>query len=387
MKIAIDAREASGKPTGVGRYLVNLLEAWGQPTSPARTHDFTLYADDRPPGGFSPPEQVFPVTRLRRWPEFIPGRDTLWQQISLPRRLRRERPDIFFSPAYSLPLRLPCPAVVAVHDISFEAHPEWFPRRQATRRRQICRRACNMARLVLTCSEFSRSELISRYHLPPDRVVTVPLAADPRFRPDQNPAAAVRLRRGYGTKGRIILHAGSILNRRMIPLLLEAFALVLKADPDLTLVFAGENRSWPSINLFGLAAGFGVDDRIAAPGYVSDEDLAALYNASALTVYLSEYEGFGLPPLEALASGCPVVTSDDNALKEHFHGLASLHQGREPGALAQTILDQLALSETETWDGRLERSRQAGERFSWKFTADRTMSLICEAADCRDQES
>ncbi len=378
MQIAIDAREAAGKPTGVGRYLVNLLSSWGRAASPEE-HGFTLYGDERSAGVFSTPSRDFPVIRLRRWPEFIPGLDTLWQQVTLPRQLRRHRPDVFFSPAYSLPYRLPCPAVVAVHDISFEAHPEWFPRRQAMRRRHTCRRACGSARLVITCSEFSRSELISRYRLPPDRVVTVPLAADPRFRPEENPAAEVRLRREHGVRGRIILHAGTILNRRMIPLLLEAFALVLKADPDLTLVFAGENRSWPAIDLFGLAAEFGVDDRIAAPGYVDDQDLAALYNASALTVYLSEYEGFGLPPLEALASGCPVVTSEDNALKEHFHGLACLHQGREPGALAQTILDQLVLSGDEPWPSRLERSRLAVERFSWDRTADQTLSLIRRA--------
>jgi glycosyltransferase involved in cell wall biosynthesis len=385
MNIAIDAREAAGRPTGVGRYLANLLSAWGRATSPAQ-HGFTLYGDERSARVFSTPVRDFPVSRLRRWPELIPGRDTLWQQITLPRQLRRRPPDVFFSPAYSLPYRLPCPAVVAVHDISFEAHPEWFPRRQAMRRKYTCRRACGLARLVLTCSEFSRSELISRYRLPPELVVSVPLAADPRFRPEENPAAELRLRREHGIRGRIILHAGTILNRRMIPLLLEAFAQVLKADPGLTLVFAGENRSWPAIDLFSLAAAFGVEDRIAVPGYVSDRDLAALYNASALTVYLSEYEGFGLPPLEALASGCPVVTSDNKALKEHFHGLARLHHGREPGALAQTILDVLALSADEPWSARLARSRLAADRFSWDRTADQTLSLIHRAAGGGEQE-
>ena len=87
-------------------------------------------------------------------------------------------------------------------------------------------------------------------------------------------------------------------------------------SPGMTLLFAGANRSWPPIDIFGLAAGLGVDDRVAAPGYVSDADLAGLYNSAALTIYLSEYEGFGLPPLEALCSGCPVITSDGNALRQ-----------------------------------------------------------------------
>lgn len=379
MRIAIDAREAFGKPTGVGRYLANLLDAWARPGSAAEHQRITLYTDDRPGGAYAPPAR-YPVTVLRRLPEALPGRDTLWQQFTLARRLRRDRPDVFFSPAYSLPGWLPCPSVVTVHDISFEAHPEWFPHRQALRRRHTCRRSCRAATLVLTVSEFSRSELIGRYRLDPQRVVAVPEAADDRFRPHDDPSALTRLQRLHGIRGRLILHAGTILNRRMIPLLLEAYAQVLRSDPDLTLLFAGENRSWPPIDIFELAARHGVDDRVAAPGYVSDDDLAALYNGAALTVYLSEYEGFGLPPLEALCSGCPVITSAENALGENFRGLAHLHAGREPGALAQAIIDQLALSADEGWEGRLERSRSAARRFSWERTARETMVLILGAA-------
>jgi len=379
MRIAIDAREAFGTPTGVGRYLANLLDAWSRPGSPAEQHRITLYTDDRPAGRYTPPDR-FPVTVLRRWPEALPGRDTLWQQVTLARRLRRDRPDVFFSPAYSLPGKLPCPTVVTVHDISFEAHPEWFPRRQALRRRHTCRRSCRSATLVLTVSEFSRSELIGRYGLAPELVVAVPEAADARFRPREDPAALTRLQRDLGIRGRLILHAGTILNRRMIPLLLEAFAQVLRSDPDLTLLFAGENRSWPTMDIFELASRHGVDDRVAAPGYVNDEDLAALYNAAALTIYLSEYEGFGLPPLEALCSGSPVITSADNALGENFQGLAHLHAGREAGALAQAIIDQLARSENEGWEDRLARSRKAAGRFSWERTARETMALILQAA-------
>jgi glycosyltransferase involved in cell wall biosynthesis len=378
MRIAIDAREAAGQPTGVGRYLNGLLDQWEKPGGPDCA--FTLYLDDRPTGGFAPPPDRFPVTRLRRWPDLVPGRDTLWQQVTLARRVRRDRPDVFFSPAYSLPPRLPCPAVVTVHDISFEAHPEWFPRRQRLRRRQTCRRACRSAGLVLTVSEFSRQELMSRYGLPPDRVAVVPLAAHHRFHPREDRSAETRLRRELGIRGRIVLHAGSILNRRMVPLVLEAFAQVLRAEPDLTLVFAGENRSWPAIDLFGLAAGLGVDDRVAAPGYISDDDLAALYSAADLTIYLSRYEGFGLPPLEALASGCRVVTSAGHALQENFQGLATLFQGGSAGGLAQEILDQLALASVEPWEGRLERSRRAAERFSWPKTAGDTLGLIRRAA-------
>lgn len=385
MNIAIDAREAAGMPTGVGRYLANLLQAW-QCMDKTRRPRFTLYMDDRSPAAIGEPGHLGTVSRLSRWPEFIPGRDTLWQQLTLPRRLFRNRPDVFFSPAYSLPFRLPCPSVVTVHDISFEAHPEWFPRRQGLRRRYTCRRACRSADLVLTVSEFSRGELIRHYGLPPERVVAVPLAADHRFRPVEDPAAALRIHRQHGIRGRVILHAGTILNRRMIPLLLQAFSQVLRSDPDLTLVFAGENRSWPEIDLFRLAAQFGVDDRVAALGYVSDEELALLYNSAALTVYLSEYEGFGLPPLEALSSGCPVITSASGALKEHFQDLACLSSSREPGALAQAVLDQLALSDSESWETRLERSRLAAERFSWDRTAADTLSLILKTTGTAKQE-
>jgi len=382
MRIAIDAREAAGRPTGVGRYLMSLLDQWRQPDDV--DCKFSLYLDDRPMGNFAPPADRFPVTRLRRWPDLVPGRDTLWQQVTLARRVRRDRPDVFFSPAYSLPLRLTCPSVVTVHDISFEAHPEWYPRRQGLRLRQTCRRACRSARLVLTISEFSRQELMGHYGLPPERVAVVPLAANDRFRPREDRSAETRIRRKLGIRGRIVLHAGTILNRRMVPLVLEAFGQVLKTEPDLALVFAGENRSWPAIDLFSLAARFGVDDRVSAPGYIGDDDLAALYSAADLTIYLSQYEGFGLPPLEALASGCRVITTSGHALQENFQGLATLFQGSGAGALAQEILDQLALASVEPWEGRLDRSRRAATRYSWERTATETLALIRRAAgeDC-----
>jgi len=380
MDIAIDAREAAGSPTGVGRYLINLLRFW-------HGEQLTLYFDERQPTALPGDDDALRKVHLPRWPEMIPGRDTLWQQLTLPRQLRRRKPDVFFSPAYSLPPRLPCPSLVTVHDISFETHPHWFPRRQGMRRRLTCRQSCRRADLVLTVSEFSRRQIVRCYDLPPEKVVAVPNAADPLFRPMESESAAQQIRRCHNIRGRIILHAGSILNRRMIPLLLESFSQVLKTDPRLTLVFAGENRSWPAIDLFVLATKYGVDDRVAALGFVSDQDLATLYNASALTVYLSEYEGFGLPPLEALASGCPALTSTGTALEENFSGLASLYAGREPGELAQLLLEQLARSAEESWEDRLQRSRRAGERFSWERTAGETLYLIRQTAGAGMEEA
>jgi len=376
MKIAIDAREASGKPTGPGRYLMNLLATWISSGILGQDHQLTLYFDNDPPAKDFISHQAVTSIVLPQWPEIIPGRDTLWQQLTLARRLRRDRPDRFFSPAYLLPLRLPCPAAVSVHDISFEAHPEWFPRRQALRRRQICRKSCQRAVLILAPSQFTRSELIKYYGVAPEKIKVVPLASDARFQPSESPARDTKLRNTYGIRGRVVLHAGTILNRRLIPQLLEAFAQALRADPNLTLVFAGENRSWPRIEIFPLAEKLGIDDRVVVLGYVSDEELAAFYNLAQLTVYLSEYEGFGFPPLESIASGCPVVTSASSSLTEHFEGMALLHQGKDPGSLAQALLDQLAVSQMETWEDRRARSILACQRFSWLQTATSTLNHL-----------
>src|SRR5688572_17178251 len=217
MRIAIDARELIAKPTGVGRYLSSLLAAWSRLPA-AASHEFVLCSPEPLPSSCAQADNVSVVT--------APGRGTLWQQITLPRLIHAVNADVIFAPAYSGPLVSKRPMVVSVHDVSFAAHPEWFGRREGLQRRVMSRFSARRAARILTFSDFSKREIISRLGVEPDRVEVIyhgltTLAginpyglttSDETERPMPDAPA--------------VLYAGSIFNRRHIPELLDGFALL-----------------------------------------------------------------------------------------------------------------------------------------------------------------
>src|SRR5471030_1096730 len=151
MRIGIDARELCGRATGVGRYLGGLLREWAA-DSRARTHEFLLYAPD--PIALSLDARRFPTRTIAGSP------GTWWEQVQVPRATASDHLDVWFAPAYTAPLRLAVPHVVAIHDLSFVAHPEWFRLREGVRRRWLTRQSANRAAAVVTISQFSKRELI-----------------------------------------------------------------------------------------------------------------------------------------------------------------------------------------------------------------------------------
>jgi len=163
MRIGIDARELCGRATGAGRYLRGLLQQWA---TDADAHEFVLYA----------PEGIALTLDARRFPtRLLPGSaGTWWEQVQIPRAATSDRLDVWFAPAYSAPLRLTTPIVVAIHDLSFVAHPEWFRLREGVRRRWLTRLAAQKARAVITISQFSRRELIERLHVPDGQIHVIP---------------------------------------------------------------------------------------------------------------------------------------------------------------------------------------------------------------------
>ena len=165
MRIGIDARELCGRSTGVGRYLGGLLREW---TTDERTraHEFVLYA----------PQAIGLPLDSRRFPSHtIAGSGgTWWEQVQVPSRVARDHLDVWFAPAYTAPLGIGSPTVVAIHDLSFVAHPEWFSIREGARRRWLTRQSAARAASVITISEFSRSELVERLGVPDDKIHVIP---------------------------------------------------------------------------------------------------------------------------------------------------------------------------------------------------------------------
>ena len=166
MRIGIDARELSGRATGVGRYLSGLLNEWARPGNEAGRHEFVLYAE----------AAIGAELDARRFgTRLIPGAPgTWWEQVRLPRAIRQDHLDVWFGPAYTAPLSLNLPTVVTIHDVSFAAHPEWFRLREGLRRRWLTEQSAQRARAVVTVSEFSRREIVEHFGIAAGKIHVIP---------------------------------------------------------------------------------------------------------------------------------------------------------------------------------------------------------------------
>lgn len=366
MRIAIDARELCGRATGVGRYLSHLLAVWASVPEAAR-HEFSLYL----PTGLDVAAGAIPEAAGRFWTIRLPGGSgTWWEQVSFARALRSHAPDVVFCPAYSGPLTCPAPLVLTIHDLSFVAHPEWFPPRARLRRRLVTTFAARRASRILTDATFGRQEIVTRLGVDEDRVRVVPLALT-------RPAATLPDARRE-TSRPVVLYVGSIFNRRHVPELIAATARLAKVHPDIRLEIVGDNRTFPPIDLEGVVAAHGMGDRTRIRSFVSDAVLVELYSDARAFVFLSEYEGFGLTPLEALSYGVPALVGETPVAREVYGDAAEYVSTTDVEAVASRL-------ERLLFDDRLRQTRLAAagvvlERYSWERTAQATIEVLEEAA-------
>lgn len=349
MRIAIDARELAGRPTGVGRYLSELLAAWGDLPG-AAAHEFVLCAPE-------------PLTHprpgaLRLSSVAAPGSGTLWEQRVLPRLVASVQADLLFSPAYTCPLRCPVPVVLTVHDVSFASHPEWFSWREGIRRRILTRLGARRAARVITESDFSKREISRHLGIDPSRIDVIYLG--------------VSSLHGIVSRESLVLFVGSLFNRRHIPELIEGFARLVARLPGARLEIVGDNRTKPHVDVDSLIVASGA--AITARSYVTDEELATLYGRASAFAFLSDYEGFGLTPLEAMAAGIPIVVLDTEVAREIYGPAAVYLERPDPGVIA-AALEQVLTDGTER--ARLiEAGRLQVERYSWHECAQRTLQVL-----------
>jgi glycosyltransferase involved in cell wall biosynthesis len=356
MRIGVDARELFGDSTGVGRYLGELLRRWtSRPDAASRR--FVLYTPE-------PLSLVLPpgTTESR---VIGGGRGTWWEQTHLRRAVREDTLDVFFAPAYTAPLGTGLALALTIHDISFIAHPEWFRASEGLRRRWLTRRGASMASVIFTDSEFSRAELERHLRIDHSRIQVIPPGTtSPRLpRPGPPPR-----------REPLVLFVGSLFNRRRVPDLIAAFARATTTRPGARLVIVGDNRTWPRQDLRGVAAAHGVTARTEFLSYIPEDALASLYARASVFAFFSEYEGFGLTPLEAMAAGVPPVVLDTPVAREVYADAAFYVQ---PGDIAGAarILEQLL---TDPSAGReiVARAPAVLSRYSWDDTAARTLAHV-----------
>lgn len=368
-ELAIDAERLTGPRTGVARYLSALLANWTNVEVPFER--MTLYSPSRIPGDALPASHGF----LLRAPERrVPK--PVWAHWTLARAARHA--DVLFCPSYVVPFAYRGRAVVTIHDTIHEVMPETFSRRSLLTRRPLYRLSARRAALVLTDSQSSKADIERAYRLPGNRIEAIPLGVDSVFR-DVAEDDQRRVRERYDlAETPFVLFVGKFSRRRNLPTLVRAFAQLLRTNgTEAVLVLAGADHL--HLGLQDLADQLRIGERVRILGYVPDEDLPGLYAGAALLAYPSDYEGFGLPILEAMAAGTAVLTLDNSSLREVTGGEALLVDT----ATVQSLADGMArLLDDDSLRRELElRGAARSQCFSWAATAVQTMAALARVAE------
>ncbi|HKC63456.1 MAG TPA: glycosyltransferase family 1 protein [Pyrinomonadaceae bacterium] len=363
LRIAIDAHSVGTGLAGNESYVANLIEALAEIDNENR---YTLYVTKREA-----------VERFQnRWPNFavrrtLPHTPIVRIPLTLARELRRRPVDILHV-QYTAPPFAPCAVVATIHDLSFEHLPQTFKRRSRAQLRLTVRHTARTASHLIVPSEHTRRDILETYHVEQERVSVTPLAAPQHFAPaDEGEVRRVRER--YKICGDYILAVGSIQPRKNLARLIHAYSLLRRERaraklPKLVLV---GKLAWLYGETLRAIREQGIEALTILTGYVPEADLPALYTGALAFVYPSYFEGFGLPPLEAMQCGAPVVAGNQTSLPEVVGDAGLLVDPFDVEALAGAIarmIDDFALRE------RLQsRGLKRASHFSWRATARLTL--------------
>ena len=377
MHIAIDAHSVGAKLGGNETYATNLIEALAEIDQSNR---YTLYVTKREA-----------IERFaNRWPnvtvkETLPHTPVVRIPLTLTRELRRHPVDVLHV-QYTAPPITPCPIVSTIHDLAFEHLPETFNRRSWMQLRFTVRRTARRAAQIVTVSEYSRQDIINTYGIEPERIVVTPGAAAPHFSPITNETKLRKVRENYGIERDYILSLCSIQPRKNLVRLIEAYSLLRQMRPGVKLpqlVLAGK-RGWLDGETFNAARQNSSGSDILFTGYVADKDLPALYSGTACFVYPSYFEGFGLPILEAMQCGAPVIAGDRTSIPELVADAGLLFDPFDTDALVSAL--QQVLDDEENRATLRAKGLKRASEFSWKTTAQLTLEAYEKAVESTGQK-
>lgn len=363
--IGIDAsRTAWARRTGTEQYSAYLLESLLRLDSP---HRFVLYFNRLPTP--APSWLQGADVRAMPFPRF-------WTHGRLSWEMLRRPPDLLFVPAHVLPLVHPRRTVVTVHDLGYLYYPRAHPPLRRLELHLSTLWNARVATRVIAVSRATRDDLICRYRVAPERVHVVYHGVSPRFRPTHDPGACAR----YRLPARYLLYLGTLQPRKNLERLLAAYAQLPPGAPPL--VLAG-GRGWYFERIARAVVAHGLQERVLFPGYIADADLPAVLSHAVAFVYPSLYEGFGMPLLEAMACGTPVIASRSSSLPEVVGDAGLLVDPLSVEALREAmerILGDAALREALSARG-LERART----FSWERCAQETLAVFDQALAAGDR--
>ena len=372
MRIVVDARKAGGQDYGIGTYIRRLGETCAR-LSPSDDFVF-LGKADRVDGKDVPRDAARITGDNVTWEPNPSANYSLRELVSIAWQVRDLRGDVFHAPHYVYPLMLPCPGVVTIHDCIHLRFPQQFPKPGSNLyARMMIRRAVAKSDRVLTVSEATRADLVELVNADPSKIEVIPHGCDPYFLETVDGRELSNVAKKYSLARPFLLSVANIKPHKNLKRLLESFGQLRRDYDDLDLVIAGGDF-YPELQ--AACESYGVKDRVRQLGFLKKKDLRALYNLARIFVFPSLYEGSGLPPLEAMACGTPVVATSNSAIPEVVGHNGLLVNPYRVDAITEAIRSLLEDSSFRNKLGAQGKIR--AQEFDWNESARRVLDVYRE---------
>jgi glycosyltransferase involved in cell wall biosynthesis len=372
MNIGINARYLQNPNSGIENYLLNLILSLKQVDT---KNNYTLFFGKNPV-----PEQVLGSgfnCDVSRMPTHNQMLKILWGHLYLPGRIKKMKLDVFHEPCFIPPVFKKCPTVITVHDVSHRIVPHCFTLKNRLYIDMLLGKSLQAADSIITVSESSKNDIISNYKVSAKKIRVIYEGVNDRFRKKSNSEEIEDTKRFYNIKGNFILNISLITPRKNLVSLIRAFYLLKKSKKiDYQLVIVGR-KGWLYDDIFKEVIKLKLEEDVVFCGHAPSEHLVHLYNAASAFVYPSLYEGFGLPILEAMACGCPVVTSNISSMPEVCGDAALLVNPKNIEEIAYAV--NRVIVDTDLRRDLINKSSERIKFFSWQKAATETLSVYKEA--------
>ncbi len=356
MKIAIDVRDADGQKTGKGFYAFGLIK---NILEQDQENQYILYSDQA--------KSPFPAQENVTF-KHVDKTGIKWHFATLS-DLKKERPDLYFAPtSYIIPAMAPrwLKVILTVHDLVAFMFPKNHKKKAVLIERFTLKHALKNSSKIFVVSENTKNDLINRFHLPKSMMAEVPCAPNELYRNEFDQKQAEHISKKYKLPKHFILGVGTLEPRKNFATLIKSYVIIKRRFPDYKLVIVGK-CGWRFHQLQRLVQEYKMEDDVLFLGYVRDHELHYIYHSAEVFVFPSLYEGFGIPPLEAMASGCPVVSSNTSSLPEVVGDAGLLIEPRNSVKIADAIIS--ILENPNVRNMLIERGFKRSQHFNWAHSA------------------
>ncbi|MBU1177393.1 glycosyltransferase family 4 protein [Patescibacteria group bacterium] len=364
MKIGVDAHSLEGKRTGVGRVLINLLKQWDN--FDLSDTKFILYFK----------KEIPELNLSNRFEKKLINSDSnaLFIHYYLPLAAKKDKIDLLFCPSYISPIFYKGKTALILHDIIYQSHPEMYNWPSFWDRillKEFSKISAKKTEIIFTPSKFSQKEVIKHYKINPDKVFNIPWGVDNDFKIIEDNQKLIEIKEKYKIKDKFIFYIGSIFNRRHLPEVIKAFKKISDKLSNYQFLIVGNNYANIPEQEFN-------HHKIIYQEYLSGKDLVKLYNAADLTIYLSDYEGFGLPPLESIACGTPVIISRKASIPEVI-GEAGIYvkNNSDINEISEAIY--MGLTDQNLRNDLINKGLEQVKKFSWQKSAKEILDLLLKS--------